>query len=138
MNGKLEEVDMGDELEKEFSKDVAEKSSRGEISVTPIEEPVSKDAKKWSQYPDYYRSRKKIGRFVVELVAGKDRGGLINIWEFADENSTKGYTEEVTFFRGKCIVFVAVGNYMESQNALERYRSIKTVRDISEFLTECL
>ena len=46
-NQKWEEVDMGEQLEKDFAKESAEKSKRGEVKVTILKEKKTKETKGW-------------------------------------------------------------------------------------------
>lgn len=101
------------------------------------EEPISKDDKQWKAYPDYYRSRKRIGKFIVELIAGKERGGMVRVWDVVTEKTYVGMYDETTYFKGEQIISVVRGDYMEHENAKSRYNSIKTVKDIGGFIKEC-
>lgn len=45
------------------------------------------DKKKWEEWKDREYSRKNISKWIVELVGGSDRGGIILLWEKTEMGS---------------------------------------------------
>lgn len=91
---------------------------------------------KWD-YPDARYRKKKVGGYTVELIYGTERGGMIRIWEKADEEDIERAERLPHIFHvSDGMSLVGTVPFMYWQNAVARYRRLKRADDVIALLRE--
>jgi len=93
--------------------------------------------KRWSKYPDFVYRQKKIGKFILELLGGTDRGATILIWEPGTLDRDIPFFGLETSDDKKYKLFTQA-NFMYFMNAVDEYNSLEDKHDVMDLAYRAL
>ena len=83
----------------------------------------------WLSFPDGHYKQKKVGRFIVELYYGTERGGMILLWSARHDD--RMYMASSSSTDRRYFIFDEV-HFMFAENAQAEYRYLEKVSDVIE------
>lgn len=90
------------------------------------------DGERWSKHDDARYTRKSVGEYVVELLAGDDRGGVIRAWEPGE--SSLPHVWKPGEIDGEPYHAAGEANLMDGDTAAAVYSCIKSEGDVVDVI----
>jgi len=110
------------------------------MSMASTQKPMKKSDESWMENSDFVYKSKVVNGYIVELIGGSDRGGLVNIWTSDPEcvalatELPESFAEDLSP-EGTHLLY-ATAPFMNFGNAKERYIYASEVEELEILVKE--